>query len=449
MDFEQIWNIVLNQIQLEVSKVNFNTWFKNTHITAFNNSCVTVGSPNQFTKDWLESKYDKTLLRILRSINESVRSVNFVIIKPDQIIKKSNQVINMSSSGQGYLPLGDLYVNKDDGLNSKYSFDNYVVGPFNDVAFATSQAVIMNPGLSYNPFFVYGNSGLGKTHLLQALGNSVKKKYPEKKIYYTSLEKYYTEYVNSINQNKITQFREKYSKFSVFIMDDIQFITNKDKTQDELFYLFNLMYDMNRQIVFSADVHPNMIVGLDDRLRTRCIAGMTVDVSTPSFEDRVAILKRKAGENIKFFEDKALEFIAETIQSSIRELEGVLTTLIAQAQIKNSILNIPEIKLLLRNNIKSKKSVSVNEIVKSICEYYQIEESLIYSKTRRKDVVYPRQVIMYILREEYNISYPSIGDKLGGRDHTTVIHSYEKIKKEIKTNNHLVKEIADLMSILV
>ena len=209
MDFEQIWNIVLNQIQLEVSKVNFNTWFKNTHITAFNNSCVTIGSPNQFTKDWLESKYDKTLLRILRSINESVRSVNFVIIKPDQIIKKSNQVINMSSSGQGYLPLGDLYVNKDDGLNSKYSFDNYVVGPFNDVAFATSQAVIMNPGLSYNPFFVYGNSGLGKTHLLQALGNSVKKKYPEKKIYYTSLEKYYTEYVNSINQNKITQFREK------------------------------------------------------------------------------------------------------------------------------------------------------------------------------------------------------------------------------------------------
>ena len=448
MDFEQVWNIVLNQIQLEVSKVNFNTWFKNTRITSFDSGCVTIGSPNQFTKDWLDSKYDKTLLRILRSINESVRSITFVIIKSDQIIKKSSQNIN-NNNNQGFLPLGDLYIGKDDGLNTKYSFNNYVVGPFNDVAFAASQAVIANPGLSYNPLFIYGNSGLGKTHLLQALGNSIKKKYPEKKIYYTSLEKYYTEYVNSVNQNKVTQFREKYSKFNVFIMDDIQFITNKDKTQDELFHLFNLMHDMNRQIVFSADVHPNMIIGLDDRLRTRCISGMTVDVNTPSFEDRVAILKRKAGDNIRFFEDNALEFIAETIQSSIRELEGVLTTLIAQAQIKNNILNISDIKLLIRNNIKSRKSVSINEIVKSICSYYQIEESLVYSKTRRKDVVYPRQVIMYILRQEYDISYPAIGEKLGGRDHTTVIHSYEKIKNEIKSNSHLVKEIDDLLSILV
>ena len=447
MDFEQVWNIVLNQIQLEVSKVNFNTWFKNTRIVSFNNSAVVIGSPNQFTKDWIEKKYDKSILRILRSINDSVRSVNFVIIKPDQIIKKTHQ--NISSINQGVLPLNDLYINRDDGLNPKYTFDSYVTGTFNDVAYASAQAVVVNPGLSYNPLFIYGNSGLGKTHLLQALGNNIKRKYPEKKIYYTSFEKYHTEYVNSISQNKRTQFKDKYSKFDVFVMDDIQFITNKDKTQDELFHLFNLMHDMNRQIVFSADVHPNMIVGMEDRMRTRCVAGMVVDVSAPSYEDRLAILRRKAADNTKFFEDKALDFIAETVQSSIRELEGVLTTLITQATVKNSILTIADVKSLIRNNIKSKKSVSINEIVRSICEYYQIEESLVYSKTRRKDVVYPRQVIMYILREEYDISYPSIGDKLGGRDHTTVIHSYEKIKNELKTNPHLGKEIEDLRSMLV
>lgn len=447
MDFDQVWNIVLNQIQLEVSKVNFNTWFKNTRITAFNNGAVTIGSPNQFTRDWLEQKYDKTLLRILRTVNDSVRSVVFVIVKPDQVIKKTNQSIQISN--QSSLPLGDLYIGRDDGLNNKYTFENYVTGQFNDVAYASAQAVVNSPGLAYNPLFVYGNSGLGKTHLLQALGNSIKRKYTEKKIYYTSLEKFYTEFVNSMMQNKINQFKEKYRKFDVFIMDDIQFITNKDKTQDEIFHLFNLMHDMNRQIVFSADVHPNMIVGMDDRLRTRCLSGMVVDINTPSMEDRLAILKRKAGENARFFEDKALDFIAETVQSSIRELEGVLTTLIAQASIKNNILTVLDVKALIRNNIKSKKTVSINEIVKSICDYYQIEESIIYSKTRRKDVVYPRQVIMYLLREEYNISYPSIGDKLGGRDHTTVIHSYEKIKNELKTNSHLIKEIEDLRSILV
>ena len=190
MDFEQVWNIVLNQIQLEVSKVNFNTWFKNTRVTSFTNGCVTIGSPNQFIKDWLEKKYDKSLLRILRSINDSVRSVSFVIIKPDQTIKKTNQ--NISSNNQGVLPLNDLYINRDDGLNPKYTFDSYVTGEFNDVAYASSHAVVVNPGLAYNPLFIYGNSGLGKTHLLQALGNNIKKKYPEKKIYYTSFEKYHT-----------------------------------------------------------------------------------------------------------------------------------------------------------------------------------------------------------------------------------------------------------------
>ena len=448
MDLTQVWNIVLTQIQLEISRVNFNTWFKNTKILNYDHGEVVIGVPNQFIKDWHEQKYSKSILKILRSINGEVRSVRFSVYKytSDESKKQNSPKENTNQSS---LPIGDLYINREDGLNPKYTLENLITGPFNDIAHASALAVINSPGLSYNPLFIYGNSGLGKTHLIQATGNAIKKRYSEKKVYYTSLEKFYIEYVSSVNQNKIAQFKDKYRKFDVFIMDDIQFITGKDKTQDELFHLFNLMYDMNRQIIFSADIHPNMIVGLDDRLRTRCLSGMVVDINIPPFESRMAILRSKAGENIKYFDDKVLELIAETVQSSIRELEGVLTTLITQAQFRNTVLTVNDVKLLIRNNIKSKKNISITDIIKNICAYYQIDEQLLYSKTRRKDIVKPRQVIMYLLRQEYDISYPIIGDKLGGRDHTTVIHSYEKIKAEVKVNANLSREIEEIRSILV
>ncbi len=444
MDYQQLWSSVLSQIELELSRVNYNTWFKNTRIVDYKDGELFIGVPNEFVKDWLFQKYHKGILRILRTVHEGVRSLTFVVVKHDQV--KKNGVV---TSSHQTLPLSDLYINKDDGLNPRYTFDTFIVGPFNDVAFATSQAVINNLGILYNPFFIHGNTGLGKTHLMQSIGNAVKKKYPDRKVFYTSLEKFYMDLVNAIGQNKINAFKEKYRKYDVFIMDDIQFVNGKEKTQDELFHLFNALYETNKQIIFSSDKHPNFIVGLEDRLRSRFNHGMIVDVTVPSLESRMAIIKAKA----KGYEDKigddVLQYIAETIQGNIRELEGIVLSLVGQVSARQVVITTADVKTILKNNIRTKKSISIPDVVKLISDYYQIADSFIYKKTRRKDIVKPRQVVMYVLREDFDISYPMIGDKLGGRDHTTVIHSYEKIKRELKEDPHLSKEIDDIRALLL
>ncbi len=444
MDYQQLWNSALSQIEIELSRVNFNTWFKNTRIIDYKDGEVTIGVPNEFVKDWLNQKYHKFILRILRTIHEGVRSVVFSVVKAEALQKKSQQI---TITGQP-LPLHDLYINKDDGLNPRYTFETFIVGSFNEVAYACSQAVINNPGIVYNPLFIYGNTGLGKTHLIQAVGNAIKKKYTERKVFYTSLEKYYMDYVNATNLNKINSFKEKYRKFDVFIMDDIQFINGKERTQDELFHLFNSLYEMNKQIIFSSDKHPNMITGLEDRLRSRFNHGMIVDVNAPSVESRLAILQVKTKDYRDKIPAEVLQYIAETIQGNIRELEGVMTSILAHIQVKQQVITLPDVKNLLKNSVKAKRNISIQEIVKMISDYYQIPDVYIYNKTRRKDVVKPRQIVMYILREDFDISYPMIGDKLGGRDHTTVIHSYEKIKSSLKENPQLAREIDDIRAML-
>lgn len=446
MDYEEIWQSMLSQIKLEVSTVNYNTWFKNTRMLDYKDSNVSIGVPNQFVKEWLESKYGKDILRILRAIHENIRSVSFSILKQD-VIHKKNNVINVINSNTP-LPLENLYINREDNLNPKYIFENYIVGSFNDVAHAAAGAIVNNPGLSYNPFFVYGPTGLGKTHLIQSVGNAVKKKYVEKKVFYTSFERFYMDYVNATNSNSINKFKEKYRKFDVFIMDDIQFITNKDKTQDELFHIFNLMYETNKQIIFSSDIHPNLIIGLDERMRTRFNQGMVVDIEAPPLESRLAILRHKTKDYRDKIQDDVLQYIAEVMNGSIRELEGILTNIITQTEVKKTILNINDVKVYLKNNLRNKRSVSIPDIVKIVADYYGINDSFIYNKTRRKDIIKPRQIIMYLLREEFNISYPAIGDKLGGRDHTTVIHSYEKIKRELGEDPSLIKELDDLKAMI-
>ena len=444
MDYQQLWSSALSQIEIELSRVNYNTWFKNTRIVDYKDGDVTVGVPNEFVKDWLNQKYHKFILRILRTIHEGVRSVSFSVVKLETLQKKSQTI---TVTGQT-LPLNDLYVSKDDGLNPRYTFDNFIVGSFNDVAFATAQAVINNLGSLYNPFFLYGNTGLGKTHLMQAIGNIIKKKHPERKIFYTSLEKFYMDLVNATNLNKINSFKEKYRKYDVFIMDDIQFINGKERTQDELFHLFNSLYEMNKQIIFSSDKHPNFIIGLEDRLRSRFQQGMIVDVGIPAFESRFAILKSKTVDYSDKIPDDVLEYVAETVQGNIRELEGVMNSLFSYVQIKQQAMTLADVKILIKNNIRAKKNISIPEIVKIIAEYYHIPDVYVYNKTRRKDVVKPRQIIMYILREDFDISYPMIGDRLGGRDHTTVIHSYEKIKTNLKNDPQLGKEVEDIRAML-
>ena len=442
MDTKQLWKNCLVEIEGGISKANFSTWFKNTHILKEETGIVYVGVPNEFVRDWLKNKYHKLITKTIADAYENMRAVEYIITKTEaskQEISPMNEIyINKE------LPLKDLYINPDDNLNPRYRFDSFIVGPFNELAYAASQAIIENPGTKYNPFFVYGGTGLGKTHLIQAIGNAIKDKHPNKKVHYLTLEKFATDFINSLQNNKANSFKEKYRKYDLLIIDDIQFIGKMEKIQEELFHTFNTFYENNKQIVFSSDKHPNYIPELADRLKSRFAAGMIVDVSEPEYESRLAILKVKLRELSIDLEQEIIEYVAETIQGNIRELEGSLNIIVCQYRLKNKPLSVSEVKNLIKNNIRPKKNVAIKDVVKIVSDYYSLEESLVYEKTRRKEIVKARQVVMYLLREDFNVSYPLIGQKLGGKDHTTVIHSYLKIKADLKNNPQLLQELEQI-----
>ncbi len=445
-DQEKLWENTLVEIELAVSEANFSTWFKDTCLIKQEEGVIYLGVPNSFTKDWLYKKFHNVILRSLRKIDEQVRSLEYIITKDGEkkagISKKGNGTPTIS------MPLQDFYINRDDNLNPRYIFDNFVVGPFNELAHAASKTVVKSPGMAYNPLFIYGNTGHGKTHLIQAIGNHIKKDYPDKKVFYLTSERFGSEYFNALQSNKAQQFKEKYRKYDVIIMDDVQFFSGKDKFQEEFFYLFNTFHESNRQLVFSCDKHPNFIPGLEDRIKSRFNAGMIIELPAPDKESRIAILKAKSLLNNIILENTVLEYLAENIESNVRELEGVINAVVCQTQLKKRPLSILEVKNLIKNSTKPKKNISIKDVVKIISEFYNISEESVYDKTRKKEVVKPRQVIMYILREDLNVSFPSIGDKIGGRDHTTVIHSCEKIKEDLKNNQVLVDEISQIRSML-
>ena len=441
MNTKDLWDNCLSEIELGISKANVNTWFKNTARIKEDFGTVYIGVPNEFVKDWLFNKFHKLILKTLICHEESVRSVEYTIHKNETVQKPLDEkTIEATPKINKELPL-DLNINKDDNLNPKYNFNSFVVGPFNELAYAVAQAIITNPGQNYNPFFVYGGTGLGKTHMIQAIGNTIKIKYPHKKIYYVSLERFAIDYINSIQNKNPNSFKEKYRKYDVIIMDDIQFISGKDKTQEELFHLFNTLYENNKQIIFSSDKHPNFIQGLEDRLQSRFASGMTVQIIEPDYESRVAIIKAKFESTNIIVDPEITAYLASALEGNIRELEGSLNTVVCQSQLKNKSLSLNEVKILIKNNIKPKKTVAIKDIVKIIASFYGITEEVVYEKTRRSEIVRARQVTMYILREDFNISYPLIGQKLGGRDHTTVIHSHLKIKDDLKTDPSLLQEI--------
>lgn len=446
IEAKKIWETAMAEIELAVSKANFTMWFKDTSILKIEEGTVYLSVPNIFTKEWLVTKFQSLILKTLRSTSEHIRSLEFVVVRPDTKKKGQEKDIVKTSNE---LPLQDLYINKEDNLNPRYTFETFVVGPFNEFAFAASQAVIKRPGITYNPLFFYGNTGHGKTHLIQAIGNHIKNSSPDKRVHYVTSEKFTVDYLNSLKENKVNYFKEKYRKYDVLIMDDIQFFSNTEKTQEELFHVFNTLYDNNKQIIFSSDKHPNFIPNLEDRLRSRFSAGMIIDIPQPDHESRMAILKTKSQQLGFTLSDEIILFLATTITGNIRELEGVLNSVVCQSQLKNKELNINEVKNLIKNSAKPKKTISPKEVIKIIADFYNIEEQSIYEKTRRKEIIKPRQLIMYILREDFSISYPSIGQKLGGRDHTTVMHSCEKIKNEIKTNQSLAQEISQIRSMVL
>jgi chromosomal replication initiator protein len=442
IDNKQIWESCLDEIEGNLSRANFVTWFKNTNLQKQENGTAVISVPNEFVRDWLSNKYRKLILGLLMNYSNGIRNVEFTISKLSN--KKTDGGEQQGSFVVGELPLKNLYVDKKDNLNPRYTFGSFIVGSFNELAYAAAQGIVKNPGHQYNPFFIYGPTGLGKTHLIQAMGNAIKEKYPNKQVHYIPLEKFAIDYVNSLRNNKPNEFKQKYRQYDVLIMDDVQFISNKEKTQEELFHLFNTLYETQKQIIFSSDKHPNFIPGLEDRLRSRFGSGMIVDITEPDIESKMAIIKAKLDESGLNLTNDIIEYIAESISGSIRELEGSLNTVICQIQLKKRDININEVKKLIRNSIKPSKNVSIQTIVKTVSEYFDINEESIYEKTRRKEIVRARQLIMYILREDFNISYPLIGQKLGGKDHTTVIHSCLKVKNDMKDDHKLVTDLEQL-----
>jgi chromosomal replication initiator protein len=441
MTHEELWQAVLAQIQLNISPANFSTWFKNTEIDSQKENEVIVSVPNSFAKEWLEQKYNKTIFKILNGLDENIRQVKYAVSKSDlKVLRKSSLPSLPLETNQ--LEFQEFKINQETNLNPRYTFESFIVGPFNELAQAASWAASKNPGQVYNPLFIYGGTGLGKTHLLQSIGNEVLKNTPEKKVRYIPAEKFTSGIVASIKSQEIESFKAKLRAIDVLIIDDVQFLAGKEKTQEEFFHTFNSLYEKNKQIVLSSDRPPKAIPALAERLRSRFEGGMIADISCPDFETRVAILKTKSQEKKAEFSDEILNYIASNIQRNIRELEGALNRLIAYQKLQNQIPDIEIAKSLLKNLIAPPpKIASPRQIIQTVASFYDLREKEILSISRKKEIVKPRQVAMYLLREELKSSFPFIGRRFGGKDHTTAIHAYEKISKEIEKDNNLSDEI--------
>jgi chromosomal replication initiator protein len=389
------------------------------------------------------------------SLIPDVRKVEYVVEKVDPNFQTKTLRREKTSLSDGDIkdqpkPMSFDLVSKNmtTNLNPKYRFDNFVVGSFNEVAYAASQAIVRREEVVYNPLLIYGGTGYGKTHLIQAVGNQLKINNPEKKVFYVTSEKFYMDVIDFIGlkSNKNLNFKKKYREYDVFIMDDIQFLTKKERTQEELFHLFNYLHDNNKQIILSSDKHPNQISDLEDRLRSRFNAGMAVDIQSPDYESRIEILKKKMLINSYTVENDVLEYIAENITGNIRELEGILNNIFIQTEIKKRPITLKETVDIIKTNYKKKQRIDYKKLVEVVSDYFHIDQKNVYKKIRKKEFVGPRQIIMYLLREDFGLSYPSIGEKLGGRDHTTVMHSCEKVRQGIEAKTEIIKDLEVIRS---
>lgn len=438
---EELWQAVLAQVQLGISQANFATWFKNTEIASQEENQIIVSVPNSFAKEWLENKYGKTILKILHSLDEEIKEVKYAVGKTELKISKKTSAVPLPEAGQ--LEFQEFKVDKETNLNPRYTFENFVVGPSNELPQAAAWAASKNPGFVYNPLFVYGGVGLGKTHLLEAIGNEVIKNLSQKKVKYIPSEKFTAGVVSSIRNHEIEDFKAKCRSIDVLILDDVQFLAGKEKTQEEFFHTFNYLYEKNKQIILSSDRPPKAIPALAERLRSRFEGGMIADIGYPDYETRVAILKAKSQERKIDFSEEVLNYVASNIQRNIRELEGALNRLSAYQKLNNKPPDLEIAKSLLKNLILSPaKVVTPKKIIQAVAEFYDLKERDLLSSSRKKEIVKPRQVAMYLLREDLKSSYPFIGRKLGGKDHTTAIHSYGKVLKELEADGNLNDEIS-------
>lgn len=447
---DDLWKKSLSSIEVSISKANFSTWFKNTKILSIKDNIVTIGVPNGFAKEWLENKYHTYIVNALRDQDKTISSISCSIYNPLAPEKAPESTLEMQPTAKHDVGHENSVkptlspLQNSNNLNTRYTFDNFVVGEHNELAKAACVAVSENLGKIYNPLFIYGHVGLGKTHLLQSIGNMVASKDPHKKIIYTTAEKFMNELIESIKNNTASHFKKVYQSIDLLIIDDVQFLSGKEKTQQEFFHIFNALYQLDKQIVISSDRPPKSITTLEERLRSRFEGGMIVDVSTPNLETRIAILKEKALVKNFHIEDDVLRFIAENIKNNIRELEGALNRVIAFCDLQKKEPTQEFVATALSELIASskRKGIQIKDVIDVISSYYEVEKEELLNKGRKKEVVYPRQIAMYLLRTELNTSYPGIGKYFGGRDHTTALHAYEKINKLQKTNKKFSDELS-------
>jgi chromosomal replication initiator protein len=455
MDAKQVWRAALGELQVSLSPANFETWLRDTQLIDVDEQRFRIAVPNGFAKDWLESRYRSLISQTLARIVGYSVQVEFVVASAPAASSPEDGVDAAASPppGSQQVRVEPTRVGGEGGatnLNTRYTFANFIVGSANRLAHAASLSVAERPGHAYNPLFLYGGVGLGKTHLMHAIGNQVIAKFPRKRVVYATSEKFTNEFITSIQQGKIDDFRSRYRRIDLLLIDDIQFIADKERTQEEFFHTFNAIHEDGKQIVLSSDRPPKQIVTLEDRLRSRFEWGLIADLTAPDLETRIAILRAKAEEGAVPITSDVIEFIARKVVSNIRELEGALNRIVAYASMGAMPISIELAQAVLSNVLYSprKKSVSPEQIIRAVSDYYSVPLEALQGQKRDKAIVVPRQIAMFLVREETDVSLVRIGAELGGRDHSTVLHACEKITREVAVNDELRREIAAVRELI-
>ncbi|MGG5463366.1 chromosomal replication initiator protein DnaA [Clostridium sp. B9] len=443
-----LWEQALNIIKGEISEISFNTWIKSCTPILISDNTLKLSVPNEFTKGILDTRYKDLLIQALKIVTSRKFKIEFYL-ESDLEEEKENEEKQKEEKKEKAKDVDGSIVVSDEmsaTLNPKYTFESFVIGNSNRFAHAASLAVAESPAKAYNPLFIYGGVGLGKTHLMHAIGHYILQENPKAKVVYVSSEKFTNELINAIKDDKNEEFRNKYRKVDVLLIDDIQFIAGKERTQEEFFHTFNALHEENKQIILSSDRPPKEIPTLEDRLRSRFEWGLIADIQAPDFETRMAILKKKADVEGLSVPNEVMVYIATKIKSNIRELEGALIRIIAYSSLTNRDVSVDLASEALKDIISNKESapVTVKTIQESVANYYNLRIDDLKSQRRTRNIAYPRQIAMYLSRKLTDMSLPKIGEEFGGRDHTTVIHAYEKISENLKTDEGLQSMINDI-----
>lgn len=439
MEADQLWQTALGELEVTLSKANFTTWFRDTFIDEVSRREIVIGVPNAFTKEWLENKYHPEIIEVIRKIRPETDTITYkvaTVTKSVQAKPKIDIEVKPKTKEEEPAPI------QHPVLHPKFRFANFVVGSSNRLAAATAEAIINKPGEVYNPLFLYGGVGLGKTHLAQAIGNEILIKSPKKKIIYVSCEKFTNDFITSVQNGKINEFKRAYRDCDVLIVDDIQFLSGKEGTQEEFFHTFNTLHQANKQIVMTSDRIPQAIPQLAERLTSRFGSGMVADIQPPDLEMRAAIVRAKCLEKNFLLPDEIINYIAANISSNIRELEGAINRIKSSSELHRETPSMNNVSRYLEDLVAAKgKSLSQEKVIKIVGEFFHIDPTDLISDKRNRELVWPRQIVMYLLRHEMNMSFPRIGRELSKKDHTTVMHGVEKIEKEIGSNDELKKEL--------